>query len=240
MAMTAPKIVPARVLATGAWLVVLALLCACAARTINAQTAAIDTGGDAALRLPGAFSERTTLADLQAAYGPANVVVVTDASDGDGRRSVVLFPHDPARRAYVGFHDAVTLQGVQSISVRDAGSRWRGKQGVQVGMSFADLRARNGRPFYFSGFDDTRRAIVHDSWSPASDSEDYLLGKLDVGEGDHMYFGVELGLRKDVSDVDAYPHGESVSSDDPRYPRLAELVEVTGIHVFTSLDDEWE
>jgi len=162
--------------------------------------------------------------------------------NGGNDYRVELFPDDPLRRAYVAFHSQQASGGVASISVRDAGSLWRGKRGVSVGMSFADLRKLNGKPFWFSGFDDERRGWVRDQWSPALDGDAGLLGALDVEENDHMYFEVELGLRGQADDVSAgaYPTDDSISSDDPRYPRLGEFVEVTAISATTSLDDEWE
>lgn len=193
--------------------------------------------------LPGDFSEQTSVADLETRFGKANVTIVDRPDDRGGRtRSVILFPGDPTRRAYVDFHDDGSLDGLAGISVRDAGSRWRGKHGVHMGMSFADLRRANGKPFGFTGFDSERRGWAHDQWSPALDEDVVQLGALDVDEGDHMYFGVELGLRGDVADVpaDALPADETISSDDPRYPRLGELVVVTAFSATTSLDDEWQ
>ena len=199
---------------------------------------------DAAFVLPGSFAQQTTMADLQTRFGPANVKRVSVPDDGGGAHAeLVLFPDDPTRRAHVAFYDAKALVGVASISVRDAESRWRGKQGVHVGMSFAELRRRNGKPFGFSGFSDQYRGLARDQWSPSLGDDDAQLGTLDVGEDEHMYFGVALGLRGRGKDApaDAYPHDEaSVSSDDPHYPRLGELVEVTEIAATTSLDDEWE
>jgi hypothetical protein len=194
---------------------------------------------DAAFRLPGTFSEQTTLAELQARFGRSNVRVV-EASGEDGR-TVVLFAGDPTRRAFVEFHDDRNLVGVRRISVRDAGSRWRGKQGVHVGMTFAALAAANGKPFIFSGFDDHGRGWAHDQWSPALDGDGGSLGRLDVGEGEQMYFDVELGLRGGGAGLPAgaYPRDDNLLSDDARYPRLGELVEVTGFGASTSLDDEW-
>ena len=195
-----------------------------------------------ALVLPGAFAEATTVADLEQAFGKANVTI-TEVHEADGRvlRSVVLFADDPARRAYVSFHDSEAMTGVAAIRVDDAGSLWRGKRGVHVGMSLAQLRAANGKPFHFSGFDDEHRAWVRDQWSPATD-DDSTLGALDVEADDHMYFGVDLGLRGGGKDIpaDAYPQEDSTSSDDPRFPRLGQIVEVTAIGAYTSQDDEWE
>jgi hypothetical protein len=201
-----------------------------------------EPSADASLDLPGAFAEATTAADFEKTFGKANVKV-TEVRDADGRvlRSLVLFPDDPRRRAYVGFHDRENMTGLASILVNDAGSLWRGKHGVHVGMSFAELRKANGHPFYFSGFDDEQRAWVRDQWSPAVD-DDATLGALDVEENEHLYFGVDLGVRAGIKDLPAaaYPKEDSTSSDDPRYPRLGETAEVTAISAYSSLDDEWE
>lgn len=197
----------------------------------------------ASLVLPGAFAEATTVADLENTFGKSNVKI-TEVHDTDGEvlRSVVLFPDDPTRRAYVRFHDAEKLTGLADILVNDTGSLWRGKRGIHVGMSFAELRAANGKPFMFSGFDNEHRGWVRDQWSPALSDNDDKLGALDVEEKEHMYFGVDLGVRGGGKDIPAtaYPKEDSTSSDDPQYPRLGEIVEVTAISAYTSLDDEWE
>jgi hypothetical protein len=196
---------------------------------------------DSSLALPGNYSQRTTVADLEAQFGKHNVTIVQEPGDPPSR-SVVLFPNDPTRRAYATFHDAQALTDLASISVRDADSLWRGKHGVRVGMSFSTLRQLNGKPFSFYGFDSKRRGSARDQWSPALDGDDGQLGAFDVEEGEHMYFGVELGLRDSAGDIpaSAYPADEWVSSDDPRFPRLGEIVVVTGFNATTSLDDEWE
>lgn len=202
-----------------------------------------DLAPDTMFVLPGTFSELTTVEDLRARFGDANVRVDSAAASDYWSPQVILFPEDPIHRAYVGFHDQETLSILASISVRDRDSRWRGKGGVHIGMSLSDLRRVNGKPFYYSGFDSLGRAWAHDQWSPALDDDDGQLGALDVGENDHMYFGVELGLRDPIASVppDAYPHDEaSISSDDPLFPRLGALVEVTEINSTTSLDDEWQ
>jgi hypothetical protein len=196
---------------------------------------------DATLVLPGTFSQFTTVADFEQLFGKENVKVgEVPNSWSEPPRGLILFPDDQSRRAYVAFHDDGALTDVASIVVRDPGSRWRGKHGVRIGMTLAELRKLNNKPFYFSGFDEQRRALAHDQWSPALDDDDGTLGALDVGEGEHMYFEVNLGLRAGDVPADAYPHEEpSVTSDDPAYPKLGELVEITGFGATTSLDDEW-
>jgi hypothetical protein len=194
---------------------------------------------DAAFVLPGDFAQSTSLADLEARFGKANVQVAA-AGEGDIYHGVVLFPDDPTRRAYVEFYDTAPLGGVHAIWIRDSESIWRGKHGVHVGMRLAELRTTNAKPFYFNGFDGERRGWVHDAWSPALDGDDGSLGKLDVDEGEHMYFEVELGLRDGTPATDVPADEASVSSDDPRYPRLGEVAEVAAFGATTSLDDEWE
>lgn len=219
----------AAVLATAAFAVLLAT--ATTARAADADDPFV---------LPGRYSEATTVAELQALFGAGNVRIV-EAAGADGGRSVVLFADDPTRRAYVEFHDDATLEGVRSIAVRDAGSRWRGKGGVHVGMGFAALRAANGKAFGFAGFDAQGRGAAHDQWSIVLDDDDATLGRLDVSEGEQMYFNVELALREGGAGIapDAVPRDTYATSDDAAFPRLGELVVVSGFGASTSLDDEW-
>lgn len=198
---------------------------------------------DNAFVLPGDYAQGTSLEELQARFGKDNVQVTHQPGEGGFYHRVVLFPDDPTRRAYVDFYEDAPLAGVQSIWIRDRESRWRGKHGVRVGMSFAELRAANAKAFYFGGFDGEGRGTVHGSWSPALDDDDGSLGALDAEEGEHMYFDVELGpragaARPPASDVPA--EDPSAFSDDPRYPRLGDAFEVTAFGASTSLDDEWD
>ena len=227
--------------------VLLALVAPLAAATPATSSAAAADGTTAdakpdagAFVLPGDFAQGTSVADLEARFGKSNVQPTHGPGEGGIYHRVVLFPDDPARRAFVEFYEDEPLDGVHAISVRDRDSTWRGKHGVRIGMSLAELRKVNGKPFYFSGFDGEGRGSVHDAWSPALDDDDGSLGKLDVDEGEHMYFEVELGLRKGAPAGEVPADEASVSSDDPRFPRLGELVEVTGFGGTTSLDDEWE
>ena len=191
-------------------------------------------------QLPGTFSQGTSLADLETRFGPDNLRKVTPAADAY-TCEVILFPDDPARRVHAFFYDCDKLDQLRSIEIRDCESRWRGKGGVHVGMSFAGLRERNGKGFGFSGFDQDGMGTAHDQWSPAI-GDDATLGKLDVGDGDRMYFDVRLGLRADApaSDKAMLPRDSYFPSDDPRIPRLAPLLEVISFGASTSLDDEWD
>ena len=231
----------------------LVLLCACQPSPSPPPPQETASGADAAaFVLPGDFAESTTVDDLRARFGADHVVIEEPAPAIDAARRVVLFADDPARRAYVEFHDPEALAGIASITVRDAGSVWRGKHGVRIGMTFAQLRQANGGPFAYHGFDEDGIARVRDQWSPAVDDESRL-GALDVDDGEHMYFGVDLALREGAylgahlregagtaPAADDWPRDESLSSDDPRYPRLGEMAVVTAMVASTSLDDEWE
>ena len=192
---------------------------------------------DAFLVLPGDYAEQTTAADFQARFGKDQVRLTPGAD-----QALILFPDDPLRRAYVDFHDDEKLEILSLIEVRDPGSLWRGKRGLQLGISLADLEKLNGKPFGYSGFDSQHRAWAHDQWSVARDDDDGQLGALDVEEGEHMYFSVGLGLRDPgvkLAPADL-PRDEYLSSDDTRFPRVGELVIVTGFSANSSLDDEWQ
>jgi len=196
------------------------------------RTSAEEPRPDTELVLPGGFSEQTTVADLEARFGASNVTIA-DVPDGLGatRRGVVLFADDPTRRAYVRFYEEEPLRHLASVTVTDAGSLWRGKLGVRIGTSFAELGERNGAAFWFRGFDTGRQGMVRDGWDA---------GALDVSEGEALYFGVDLRLRGEVAPDAAVPHGDdAISSDDPRYPMLGGLAEVSAITAWSSLDDEW-
>lgn len=195
------------------------------------------TNADAFLVLPGDYAESTTAADLEARFGKANVRRETEPEP-----RVVLFPDDPTRRAYVTFYDEETLERFAGITVTDPGSRWRGKHGVHVGMTMAKVRELNRKPFYFFVDDERQHGRAHDGWSPALDDDDGALGAFDVEEGERLYFDVDLGPADPATlkALPAQPEGEQISSEDPRYRELREVIIVTGIGASSSLDDEWE
>lgn len=186
---------------------------------------------DPAFVLPGPFSEQTTVADLEARFGADHVQIATEPDGAGGTAQLVLlFPDDPTRRATVRFHGGDLTGLLASITVTEPTSRWRGKHGVRVGMSFADLRQKNGRAFYFLGFDADGNGYVRDAWD---------VGALDVVEGERLYFGVDLRLQNPDSDVARPGEYGQTSSDDPAYAHLGTLVEVSAISAWSSLDDEW-
>lgn len=192
---------------------------------------------DAFLVLPGDYAESTTLAELEERFGKENV-----RREMEPEPRVVLFPDDPTRRAFVTFYEEETFEHFAGISVNDTGSRWRGKEGVHVGMTFAKVRELNGKPFSYFGFDENNHARAHDGWSPALDDDGGSLGKFDVSERERLYFDVDFGVpdRLVPGDAPALPVDEYLSSDDPRFPNLGEVIVVTGMGASSSLDDEWQ
>lgn len=232
---------PARVLRIGAAIALASCTpgetSAPAAAPKEPRASAAATAADAFLRLPGDYAEHTTVADLETRFGKANVRRETVPEP-----RLVLFPDDPSRRAYVTFHQADTFEQLAGIAVTDAGSRWRGKRGVRLGMTLAELQALNRKPFMLFVHDRTQHSRVHDGWSPALDEDDGALGALDVEEGERLYFDVRLGPADPaaVQAIAGLPADEQVSSADPRYRELRELIVVTGIGASSSLDDEWQ
>lgn len=190
---------------------------------------------DAFLVLPGDYSEGTTVADFEARFGKANVRKETAPEP-----RLVLFPDDPTRRAYVTFHKREAFEQVAGILVTDTGSRWRGKHGVQIGMTMAKVQELNGKPFNFWVDDEPQHGRAHEGWSVPHDGND-ALGAFDVAEGDHLYFDIHLGPSDPtaVKAIPGLPKEEPVSSADPRYRDLQEAIVVTGIAASSSLDDEW-
>lgn len=121
------------------------------------------------------------MADLEARFGAVNVLRETVPE-----QRVVLFPEDPTRRAYIFFHDEETFKNLARVSVEDPGSLWRGESGVHLGMTFAKVRELNGKPFYYDGFNEKKRAWVRDGWSPSLDDDDSTLGTFDTAENEHL------------------------------------------------------
>ena len=202
----------------------------------KAEEPATPPASDAFLILPGDYAESTTVADLEARFGKANVRKETTPEP-----RLVLFPDDPSRRAYVTFHEAEKFEQLASILVTEPGSRWRGKHGIQIGMTIAKVQALNRKPFFLWVDDELQHSRAHDGWSPALDDNDGSLGAFDVEEGEHLYFDINFGPTDPavVKAIPGLPKEEQVSSDDRRYRELQQVLVVTGIGASSSLDDEW-
>ena len=195
-------------------------LCACQPSTsptsaVSSPPASAQTAGgdekaaptDSSLVLPGLFA-----ADHRRRSRSA-IRQIQRQDRARARRAAPAF-----RRIFSGRSDP---QSVCDVSRRRSahGSRQHFGEGRGFILAWQARRPRrhvvlraaqvNGKPFGFNGFDSERRGSVHDQWSPALDDDDSPLGTLDVEEGEHMYFGVDLGLR-DSGDIpaSAYPADE--------------------------------
>lgn len=100
------------------------------------------------------FRPETTLADLRTRYGAEAVTTQpVPLGEGDSEAGAIIYPDDPARRAYVHFVDANPAGSISAIHVRDAGSIWTGPLGIRIGTTSTELERLNGKPFKFLGFD---------------------------------------------------------------------------------------
>lgn len=175
--------------------------------------------------LPGPLSPSTDPAGLRRIYGADNVREGdVPGAEGEVLHGVILFPQDPARRAYVYFQDEDTLTGVSMIQVMDAESRWKLDTGVHIGMPLPQLVALNGKPIKFLGFD----------WDYGGYITDWHGGKLASKEDDAIRRGIRLDIRESPNGHprDAYPSGEGeFASDDRHYPKLGDVVVVGELSV---------
>ena len=178
--------------------------------------------------LPGDFGPGTTLQELQQRFGASNVVPgEVPGAEGETFRGVVLFPEDPSRRATLYFQDTQNLHGLSMISVDDAGSRWELASGIRIGTTLADLQARNGKPFTFTGFD----------WDYGGTITDWQGGKLQPADDEIASERMQLRMPEGGSSEKPYPMGDAeFKSDDPRWKDLG--ISVGGISVgFPGEDD---
>ena len=175
-----------------------------------ARAVAPDVAPREALQLPGAFSRSTTRAELERQWGAANVRA-SDAlpgAEGALEPGFVLYPDDPARRAYLYVDEAGRLD---SVLVFDPGSRWRLDNGVGIGMPIAELVRLNGGPLRFMGM----------GWDYGGWVTSWRGGRL-AQAGDAA---VRRQVRLESGDApigdEPLPLGDGeFDSDDPRWPRL--------------------
>lgn len=183
------------------------------------------------LQLPGKLRRDTTIADLQALYGQGNVRTGdVPGPEGSTEQGAILFPDDPARRAYAYFHDDMQPRRLASVQVFDPESRWQLERGVRIGMPFDALRRLNGKPFRFGGL----------GWDYGGYVSDWNGGTLAERDGDPMLIGVRLDASAEAQvQADTYPIGEGgYSSDDPAWPQMAAALLVSQISVSFPPDTE--
>jgi hypothetical protein len=172
------------------------------------------TAAASAFILPGEFRRDDDAASLRRRYGASAVQPASlDGAEGETIPGLVLFGDDPARRLEVLLDDEGG-HGIAALRARGAGSRWRLDNGVTLGMSLAELAARNGRPVGFSGL----------GWDYGGAISDWQGGKLAPAEGAAVFRSLTLEPCPGAADDD-YPLGDaSFRSDDAHYPRLGKAL----------------
>jgi hypothetical protein len=172
--------------------------------------------------LPGPLSAATGPDGLRRIYGAQNVEEgQVPGAEGEMFHGVILFPKDPARTAYVYFQDGKSLTGLSLVRVFGPVSQWTLDNGIGIGTPLSEVLRRNGKPIRFYGLD----------WDYGGTITEWNGGKLTPHDGDPIRRSFSLGSR-DGADIHSYPVGDSeFSSDDPRYPRMAESIVVNEIGV---------
>lgn len=137
-----------------------------------------------------------TLATLQARHGADNAVAgKVPGAEGTEFDGWVLFPGDPTRRVYLYVDEA--SGGPGAARVLDRESAWERADGIRMGLTLAELAARNGAPVGFVGFD----------WDYGGGVTGFNGGKLQ----DHAGSGaiVLCPPEGEFADMEGYPSGDS-------------------------------
>jgi hypothetical protein len=182
---------------------------------------ATGTVRDPATHLAAAIHADDTLDTLRERFGAHNVRIAQVPAAENLVRGIVLFPDDPARRAYLYFADPDRLRTLELVRVFDDASTWRLDNGVRVGLTLGELVAMNGRPLDFTGF----------GWDYGGAIADWHEGKLAPPPG-VVRQGFALQPDDDLPEGANLPQGEGTfRSDDPQYPGLLRDVRVGELFV---------
>lgn len=179
--------------------------------------------------LPGSLHPLTTELELEARFGKANLRSETiPGAEGIGTHPVLLvFPDDPQRRLELLMAEGDPDGPIQLLRVQGSDSLWHSADGIRLGMTLAQLVARNGAPLTFYGL----------SWDYGGTVQDWHGGKLANTPDNPAFHGVVLAPRDD--DTDGLPLGDSTfRSDDPRWPAMGERLVVRELTVSWPRDGE--
>jgi len=174
-----------------------------------------DLNADSTYLLPGSFHAKVTLENLRRRFGPNNVRVSKLAGvEGEEFNGIVLFGGDPQRRAEIFFADEANQRGIGSIRVIGDKSRWHFDNGLRVGVTLAELVAKNGAPISYTGLD----------WDYGGAISDWHGGRLDA-----MTQGFppkSIGLTHGAH-ASGFPLGEGTyRSDDKKYANALSVLYV--------------
>jgi hypothetical protein len=104
----------------------------------------------AASTLDAAVGAADTIESLRARHGAANLRIgKVPGAEGEEFDGWILYPDDPARRAYVYLDDKGRPEVVRIL---DQESTWQRSDGIRMNLGLDDLARRNGKPIDFSGF----------------------------------------------------------------------------------------
>lgn len=129
--------------------IALALLAATAA-SAGPDTAKAAVAADFQIYDATTVRGNDTLATLRQRLGQDNVIAGEVPGAEDTEPGWIIHPRDPKRRIYVYLDEQGKHPG--TLAVRDGGSRWRTPENVHMGLTSAELAARNLKPFTFTGF----------------------------------------------------------------------------------------
>jgi hypothetical protein len=100
------------------------------------------------------ITAKTTLADLQAAYGKDNIKSgQVPGPEGTTLPGAIVFPHDPERTLTIIWKERKPTQTPESISISGKKTLWHTADGITLGTPLKELERLNGGAFTLSGFD---------------------------------------------------------------------------------------
>ena len=174
-----------------------------------------DLNADSTYLLPGFFHTKVTLDNLRRRFGANNVRVdKLNGAEGEQFDGIVLFGNDPQRRAEIFFADEANQRGIGSIRVIGDKSRWHFDNGLRVGVTLAELVAKNGAPISYSGLD----------WDYGGAITDWHGGRLEAMTKGSPPKSVGLTHAENAS---GFPLGEgSYRSDDKKYAKALSVLYV--------------
>ena len=163
---------------------------------------------DSTYLLPGFFHDKVTLDNLRRRFGANNVRVGKVAgAEGEEFDGIVLFDGDPQRRAEIFFADEANRRGIGMIRVSGDASRWHFDNGLRLGVTLAELVAKNGAPISYTGLD----------WDYGGTITDWHGGRLENLSQGFPPKGIALTHGDNATGI---PMGEGTySSDDKQYAK---------------------
>jgi hypothetical protein len=115
-----------------------------------------DPAKDYVIACTGPFGKNATHADLEKAFGKANVTFGdVPGPEGSTEQASILFADDPERRVEIQWHDMEKRARPLAITVGNAEmkSHWTAPLGVKLGTRVEEIQKLAGKRFTISGFE---------------------------------------------------------------------------------------